>query len=190
MSGGRQKKEAQSKAVVEKAKATAAARRSATSAVDDAAAEVAAAEGAAAEAEAEARPAPPAKAARPAPPAKAAPALPPEPTSRQKANEQAKEKEPFKTLEDHVKKLSDQLKQSEREKQQLKAEQKATTRGRRVSDAVSQEQKPTKTNAQCRNDRVCVETNHKDHNILSFDAVRKPGCISPAGYPPITTQLA
>jgi uncharacterized phage infection (PIP) family protein YhgE len=185
MKGGRQKKEAQSRAVVEKAKAAAAARQFSTSAVDEAAAEVAAAEGAATEAEAEARPAPPAKAARPIPPAKAAPAPPPEPTSRQKTNEQAKEKELFKTLEDHVKKLSDQLKQSEREKQQLKAEQNATTRGRRVS----QEQKPTKTNAQRRNDRVCVETNHKDHNILSFDAVRKPGCISPAGYPPITAQL-
>jgi hypothetical protein len=99
--------------------------------------------------------------------------------------EQAREKELYKTLEDNGKKLSDRSQKVEREKQQLREAQKATTRGRRVS----QEQKPTKTNAQRRQDRVCVETNHKDHNILSFDAIRKPGCISPAGYPPITTQL-
>jgi hypothetical protein len=36
--------------------------------------------------------------------------------------------------------------------------------------------------------KVLVETDHTDRNILSFDAVWKPGCISPAGYPPITTQ--
>jgi hypothetical protein len=75
------------------------------------------------------------------------------------------------------------LKQAEKEKQQLKDAQKAKG-GRRAS----QEQKPTKTNAQRRQEKVCVETNHKDRNILSFDAVWKPGCISPAGYPPITTQ--
>ncbi len=114
-----------------------------------------------------------------------APAPPSDLTQRQKTMEQAREKEVYKTLQDDVKKLSDQLQKMEREKQQLKEAQKATTRGRRVS----QEQKPTKTNAQRRNDRVCVETNPKDHNILSFDAVRKPSCISPAGYPPITTQL-
>ncbi len=36
--------------------------------------------------------------------------------------------------------------------------------------------------------KVLVETDHTDRNILSFDAVWKPGCISQAGYPPITTQ--
>ncbi len=124
------KQQATSKALLaEKAKAAAVATRSAASAlVDDAAAEVAAAEGAAAEAEAEARPAPHAKAA-PRPRPLQAPAPPPEPTSRQKTMEQAKEKKFYKTLEDHVKKLSDQLEQSEREKQELKQAQKATTRG-------------------------------------------------------------
>jgi hypothetical protein len=157
-----------------------AAKRSAASALDDVAAEVAAAEGAI-EKEAEPRPAPPAKAApRPRP----SPAPPSEPTDRQKTLEQARENEGYKMLQDEVKKLSDELKKVHREKEQLKKEQKA-----KDAQRASQEQKPTKTNAQRRTEKVCVETNHKDHNILSFDAVWKPGCISPAGYPPITTQL-
>jgi predicted RNase H-like nuclease (RuvC/YqgF family) len=145
---------------------------------------VAAAEGTLADAEAEARPEPPAKAAPRPPRPLQAPAPPAQPTARQQTLEASKDKEMFETLQDEVKILSYQLKQSEREKQQLKEAQKATTRGR-------QEQKPTKTNARRRQDRVCVETNHKDHNILSFYAVRKPGCIRPAGNPspPITTQL-
>ena len=36
--------------------------------------------------------------------------------------------------------------------------------------------------------KVLVETDHTDRNILSFDAVWKPGCISPSGNPAITTQ--
>ncbi len=128
---------------------------------------------------------PPAKAAPRPPRPLQAPAPPALPTARQQTLESSKDKEVFKTLQDEVKILSDQLKQSEREKQQLKEAQKAMTRGRRVS----QEQKPTKTNARRRQDRLCVETNHKDHNILSLDTVRKPGCISSAGNLPITTQL-
>ena len=132
--------------------------------------------------EAEARAAPAAKAAR-HPVAKAAP--PAEPTLRQKANEQAKEKEMFKTLQDECKKLSDKLKQAEMEKAQLAQEAQRAKSARRAS----QDQKQQKSNAVKRNEKVCVETNHIDRNVLSFDAVRKPGCISPAGYLPITTQL-
>jgi hypothetical protein len=180
---GRVKAQATTEAAADKARAAAAARQSATPAIEDAASELAAAEGAI-EAEAEARPAAPAKAARPAVPAKAAPAPPPEPTLRLKALERTKEKDDYKMLQDEVKKLSDQLQKVHREKEQLKEAHKAKG-GRRAS----QEQKPTKTNAQRRTEMVCVETTHKDRNIQSFDAVRKPGCISPAGYPPITTQL-
>jgi hypothetical protein len=96
----------------------------AASGVDNAAAEVLAAEGAAAEAEAEARPEPPAKSA-PRPRPSPAPAPPSEPTPRQKTMEQAKEKEIYRALKDSVKKLSEQLKQPEREKQQLEEAQKA-----------------------------------------------------------------
>lgn len=158
------------------------AQQTASSAFDDAAAEVAAAEGAT-EAAAEARAAAPAKPARAPPPAKPAPP-PREPTSRQQANQQAKEKDMFKTLQDECKMLSDKLKQAEKEKQQLKDAQKAKGVRR-----ASQEQKPQKSNSARRDEKVCVETNHIDRNVLSFDAVRKPGCISPAGYLPITTQL-
>ncbi len=89
----------------------------------------------------------------------------------------------FKTLQYEGKILSDKLKQSEKEKQQLKQAQKA-----KGEQLASQEQKPALTNAQRRQKQVCVETNHKDRNILSFDAVWKPCCISPAGCPPITTH--
>jgi hypothetical protein len=144
---------------------------------------VEAAEGAS-EAAAEARAAAPPRAARAAPPAKPAPAPTPEPTARLKNLQQTKEKEDNKKLQEENKKLADQLQKVEREKQQLKEAQKAKG-GRRAS----QEQKPAKTNAQRRQEKVCVETNHKDRNIISFDAVRKTDCISPAGCPPITTQL-
>ena len=150
------------------------------SASEEAAAEVAAAEGM----EAEARAAASAK-ARPPTKAAPAPAPPPEPTPRQKANEQAKEKEMFKTLQDECKKLSDKLKQAEMEKAQLAQEAQRAKSARRAS----QDQTPAKSNAKRRNEKVCVEPDHIDRNILSFDAVWKPGCISPAGYPPITTQL-
>jgi hypothetical protein len=36
--------------------------------------------------------------------------------------------------------------------------------------------------------KALVETDHTDRNILSFDAVWKSCCISPAGHLPITTQ--
>jgi hypothetical protein len=98
--------------------------------------------------------------------------MPPEPTSRQKADEQAKEKEMFKTLQDECKILSDKLKQAEKEKAQLREAQKAKS-GRRAS----QDQKPI-SNSKRRNEKVCDETNHIDRNIVSFDAVWKPGCIS------------
>ena len=156
----------------------AAAKRSTTTCLEDAAAEVEAAESM----DAEARAAPAAKAAR-HPVAKAAP--PAEPTSRQKANEQAKEKEMFKTLQDECKKLSDKLKQAEMEKAQLAQAAHRTKSARRAS----QDQTPAKSNAKRRNEKVCVEPDHIDRNILSFDAVWKPGCISPSGYPAITTQL-
>ncbi len=87
-----------------------------TSAVNDAAAELAAAEGAVAEAEAEARPAPPAKPA-PRPRPSHAPAPPAEPTDRQRTMEQTREKELYKTMQDEVKKLSDQLQKVQREKE-------------------------------------------------------------------------
>ncbi len=80
--------------------------------------------------------------------------------------EQAREKEGYKMLQDEVKKSSDELQKVHREKEYLKKEQKAKDVRRR-----SQEQKPTKMNAQRRTEKVCVETNHKDRNILSFDAV-------------------
>jgi hypothetical protein len=78
------------------------------------------------------------------------------------------------------------LKPTERENQQLQEAQKAKS-GRRASQA--QEHKPSKANSQRRQQKVFVETNHKDHNILSFDAVRRIDCTSPAGCPQITTQL-
>jgi hypothetical protein len=95
-----------------KAPTAKAGRRSALSAIDDAAAEVEAAEGAAAEAEAEERPEPPAKTA----PRPRAPPPPSEPTQRQKTLEAAKEKEIDNALNDSVKKLQEQLNQSEKGK--------------------------------------------------------------------------
>jgi hypothetical protein len=171
MSGSRQR---------QKAKAAAAGRRSAALGVEDAIAEVAAAEGAAADAEAEphAKPAPRQQKAAPQP------APPSEPTQRQKVVEAAKEKEMYQAMNDTGKRLTEILNQSEREKQQLKEAQKA--KGGRCA---SQEHKPIKTNAQRRQDRVFVETHLKDHTILSFDAVRKTDCMSPAGCPPFTTQV-
>ncbi len=140
---------AQVKAPTGAAAKAAPAKRTASSALDDAAAEVAVAEG---EKEAEARPAPPAKAApRPRPAA----APPSEPTDRQKTLEQAKEKEGYKMVQDEVKKLSDELQKVHREKEQLKKEKKAKDVRR-----ASQEQRPNKTNAQRRPEKVCVETNH------------------------------
>lgn len=177
MSGSRQK--VQDKARNAAAARAAAAKRTQLSASEEAAAEVAAAEGM----EAEARAAASAKPARP--PAKAVPAPPPEPTSRQKANEQAKEKEMFKTLQDECKKLSDKLQQAEMEKAQLAQQAQRAKSARRAS----QDQTPAKSNAKRRNEKVCVEPVHIDRNIQSFDAVWQPGCISPSGYPAITTQL-
>ncbi len=179
MRGNRSK--AQARAPTGAAARAAVAKRTELSASEEAAAEVAAAEGAT-DAAAEARAPPPTKSARPA--TKPASATPPEPTSRQKANEQAKEKEMFKTLQDECKKLSDKLKQAEMEKAQLQEVQRAKS-GRRAS----QDQKPAKSNSKRRIEKVCVETDHIDRNIQSFDAVWKPCCISPAGYQPITKQL-
>jgi predicted RNA-binding protein len=171
MSGNRQKAQATTKALAaEKAKA-AAAKRSALSAMEDAAAEVAAAEGAI-EKEAEVRSAPPPKAARPAAPAKPAPAPPPEPIPRLKDLQQTKEKEGYQLLQEAVQKLSDQLQKVKRsfslQKGKETIEERAKGKGwtTRVSRRASQEQKPTKTNAQRRTEKVCVEINHKNRNII------------------------
>ena len=174
MRGNRAK--AQARAPTGPAARAAVAKRTELSASEEAAAEVAAAESM----DAEARAGPALKAARH--PTKSAP--PPEPTSRQKAVEQTKDKEMFKTLQDECKKLSDKLKQAELEKAQLQEVQRANNRRR-----ASQDQKPAKSNSKRRIEKVCVEPDHIDRNILSFDAVWKPCCISPTGYPPITTQL-
>jgi hypothetical protein len=44
------------------------------------------------------------------------------------------------------------------------------TRAYHEYEQQSQEHKQSKTNAQRRHQTVFVETNHKDHKILSFDA--------------------
>ena len=76
------------------------------------------------------------------------------------------------------------LKQAEMEKAQRQEAQRANNRRR-----ASQDQTPAKSNAKRRNEKVCVEPDHIDRNILSFDAVWQPCCISPSGNPAITTQL-
>jgi hypothetical protein len=109
---GCQRKEATTKAPAKPG------RRSASSALamEDASAEVAAAVEAAANAGAEERPEPPAKTAprrarpRPSP----APVPTSKPTHRQKTLKAAKEKEIFKALNESVKKLQEQLNQSEK----------------------------------------------------------------------------